>query len=393
MALAGIPNIVNVLYISVARVERRMTRVVVALASQCALTLGLAVPFLHLYGVTGVGIAWFLGQLAVAVPIVLTRRGAFWPRRRRAASPTSWVVQRRLGRHADLVVIAVGPPDGTSQAVVKLADGKLAVRQLVHEYAVLHRLQATETLGDWRRLLPRPLAAGDAGPHSYLAVTALPGAEATGLLRKRGPVCATSTAAAAIAPLARATAESVVVDDEQLSRWVAEPAGVIAANARIAARPRLRDALRRMDDELCGALAGRRLACGWGHGDYWLGNVLVSAEGEPTGIVDWERAAPRDPALLDTVHLLVTTRTLVRGRELGAIVCELAAGARWSAHEERLLDALRRDLCDEHVPTRQLVLLAWLRHVANNLSKRAAYATHRLWLRNNVVAVLDSFDA
>jgi O-antigen/teichoic acid export membrane protein len=83
VALAGIPNVVNVLYISVARIERRMSRVVVALTSQCAITLGLAVPLLHLYGITGVGIAWLVGQIAVAVPIVLTRRSAFWPSRRR----------------------------------------------------------------------------------------------------------------------------------------------------------------------------------------------------------------------------------------------------------------------------------------------------------------------
>jgi O-antigen/teichoic acid export membrane protein len=82
VALAGIPNVVNVLYISVARVERRMTRVVVALTSQCAITLGLAVPLLHLYGVTGVGLAWLAGQVAVAVPIVLTQRSAIRPSRR-----------------------------------------------------------------------------------------------------------------------------------------------------------------------------------------------------------------------------------------------------------------------------------------------------------------------
>jgi O-antigen/teichoic acid export membrane protein len=86
VALAGIPNVVNVLFISVARVERRMSRVVVVLTSQCVITLGLAVPLLHLYGITGVGISWLLGQLAVAVPIAFTQRSAFslWRRRETA---------------------------------------------------------------------------------------------------------------------------------------------------------------------------------------------------------------------------------------------------------------------------------------------------------------------
>jgi aminoglycoside phosphotransferase (APT) family kinase protein len=363
-----------------------MSRVVVALASQCAITLGLAVPLLHHYGITGVGIAWFLGQLAVAVPIVLTRRSAFWPRRDRT--------MRRLRRGPDLTVDAVAPRNGSAGAIVKRARGTLAAQQLAREHAVLRELHAMEKLGDWRRLLPRPLEAGDVGPHSYLAVTVLPGIEASRLLRDRGDVRSTATAAAAIAPLARATAEFAAVADEQLSRWVAEPAAVIAANARIVAQPRLGHALRRLEDELCRALAGRRPAGAWAHGDYWLGNLLVSTDGDqPTGIVDWERSAPGDLAVLDTVHLLVTTRALVRRRELGAIVRELAAGGRWSADEERLLAALREDLGDDDVQARHLVLLAWLRHVSNNLSKRAAYATHRRWLRNNVVAVLESVDA
>jgi O-antigen/teichoic acid export membrane protein len=87
VAFAAIPNVVNVLYVSVARVERRMSRVVVALTSQCVITLGLVVPLLRLYGIGGVGIAWLVGQLAVAVPIVLTRRSAFWSPRRREKAP------------------------------------------------------------------------------------------------------------------------------------------------------------------------------------------------------------------------------------------------------------------------------------------------------------------
>jgi len=305
----------------------------------------------------------------------------------RLALDTSWVVHRRLSRDPDMVVVAVGPPGGPSRAIVKLAEGATAGRQLAHEHVVLRELHASKALDDWRRLVPQPLAGGDAGSRRYLAVTLLPGTEARRLLRRRGEALLTRTAAEAIAGLARGSAESTVVGDEQLSQWVEEPAAVLAGNVRVGAL-RLLEAVRRLDDELRCALAGRRLATGWGHGDYWLGNVLVSADGKKTtGIVDWERAAPGDPAVLDLVHLLVTTRALVRRRELGSIVRELVTGCGWSAEEERLLASFG----DDDVATRHLVLLAWLRHVANNLSKRAGYAGHRIWLRNNVVAVLDLF--
>jgi aminoglycoside phosphotransferase (APT) family kinase protein len=305
----------------------------------------------------------------------------------RLALGTSWVVHRRLGRDQDVLVVAVGPPSGPARAIVKVADGEQARRQLAHEHAVLRELHSNETLDDWRRLVPEPLAGGDAGSRSYLAVTLLPGTDARRLLRRRGEALLTRTAAEAIAGLARASAQSTVVGDEQLSLWVGEPAAVLARNARVGT-PRLQDAVRRLDDELRCALVGRRLATGWGHGDYWLGNVLVSPDGdEPGGIVDWEGAAPADPAVLDLIHLLVTTRALVRRRELGSIVREFVNGCGWSPHEKRLLGTFG----DDDLATRDLVLLAWLMHVTNIVSKRARFAGHRIWLRNNVVAVLDLF--
>jgi O-antigen/teichoic acid export membrane protein len=74
VAVAAIPSVINVMYVSVARVERRMRRMMIPLVSQCALVLSLAVPFLHLYGPAGVGLAWLFGQAVVAAGILATER-------------------------------------------------------------------------------------------------------------------------------------------------------------------------------------------------------------------------------------------------------------------------------------------------------------------------------
>jgi LysM repeat protein/O-antigen/teichoic acid export membrane protein len=73
LALGTLPNLVNMLYLSVARVRNRIVAIVVVQAALCALTLGLSYPLLHLYGVSGVGIAWLTSQTLVALGIALAR--------------------------------------------------------------------------------------------------------------------------------------------------------------------------------------------------------------------------------------------------------------------------------------------------------------------------------
>jgi O-antigen/teichoic acid export membrane protein len=75
LALAAVANVVNTIAVSAARVQRRMTFVVVVLGSQCVLSLGLAVPLLRLYGIVGVGLAWLIGQVAVALAVAVAQVG------------------------------------------------------------------------------------------------------------------------------------------------------------------------------------------------------------------------------------------------------------------------------------------------------------------------------
>jgi O-antigen/teichoic acid export membrane protein/hydroxymethylpyrimidine pyrophosphatase-like HAD family hydrolase len=75
LAVGAVANVVNAIAVSAARVRRRMTVVVAVLASQCALSLGLAVPLLRLYGIVGVGLAWLIGQLSVAAAVAVAHVG------------------------------------------------------------------------------------------------------------------------------------------------------------------------------------------------------------------------------------------------------------------------------------------------------------------------------
>jgi hypothetical protein len=194
----------------------------------------------------------------------------------------------------------------------------------------------------------------------------------------------------AIGELHRGTVSKVVVDSEMLRSWVTEPLIVL----RKLMTPRWNKAknhlaLNKLENELCGALSERLLPVCWIHGDFTPSNILVSRNGQRvTGIVDWELAASNEWPQLDVIWLLITTRMIVRKRELGDIVREILEGSLWDSLEDSLLNAARLNVPGDNVDLRTSVLLCWLKHITCNLNKSSRYARHRLWIAKNIEGVL-----
>jgi O-antigen/teichoic acid export membrane protein len=90
LALGALPNLVLALAVSVARVQRRLRRAVIATGTEAVLALGLVTPLLHAFGVPGVGIAWVGSQCVVAAGLLLT-----W--RRALGAETTQVASAHLG--------------------------------------------------------------------------------------------------------------------------------------------------------------------------------------------------------------------------------------------------------------------------------------------------------
>jgi aminoglycoside phosphotransferase (APT) family kinase protein len=307
-----------------------------------------------------------------------------------ALRPHSSRFQRRLSTDPETLVAALGPRAGPAELIVKVATAAPASRHLCHEFAALRHLRSLDALAAWRDLIPEPRALVRLESGAAVAFGALPGKEARLLLGSSTQDGLLRTAMTAISGLTGATADLAVVGDDELDRWIREPGAVLRRTTQIDRDVRLRKSFTRLEGELRQAFEGRQVATAWAHGDFWLGNVLVCADtGRITGIIDWERAGPREPAVLDCVNLLLTTAALLRREELGAVVCRLAAGGWRARGEQRLLAGLRSRFGGEAVSLRHLILLAWLRHTAGNLSTRAFYGRRRVWLRRNVLAVLE----
>ena len=129
---------------------------------------------------------------------------------------------------------------------------------------------------------------------------------------------------------------------------------------------------------------------GFGHGDFFAGNLLVEG-GRLTGVIDWDSAGPGRLPLLDVLQVVMTARFRPAAREWGpAVVGELMPWARRSG------DALARDYCarvglepDPRVLER-LVAAYWLDRAASQLATHAEHWEDREWIAANVEFVARS---
>ncbi len=433
LALSAIPNMVTAFFISVARVQRRVIAIVTVLGSLCILVLILSYLLLKTIGITGVGWAWLISQSIVAGVLLSTQLRAVWvalvvkleplvlvgqpllrywnnrahlerasqlipsivptiPPIADAPLPDTWTNRRCISTVNDTVVIAMGAPNRAPTVALKLPQTDFAFRSLQRQKAVLKTLWDDTRLGEWRALLPKLLAEGNVSGQPYVVEQILPGIEARQIVsdpaaRLRMQVAAVN----AIGKLHRLTANAVVVNEERLVRWIDEPLRLIRDVTRTLPRAAdHQDAIARLAVELRQALLGRRLSVSWVHGDFAPGNILVTPDGSAlTGIVDWDLAQPDDLPLLDLIQLVLSTRMLVQRRELGEVLGGLLRGEKWTPHEQALLDQAQSARVEDRVSPRAMLLLCWLRHVSDNVTKSTRYANHWLWVAKNIEAVLE----
>ncbi len=373
LAGSAIPYAVVSVHANLARVRRQMGKLITIYASLAVIVLGAGTPLLSAFGRDGMAGAWLAGQLLVAGWLLLAPRvpavGPLW----------SWRL-RPLARVAGGLRVVTRPPTGGGARVFGLGFG----RDDIAAYAHVARDERGDALIERRRtalarlpssqVVPETLFGGRLRGRRFEVERALPGVPAARALAEGLPI--ESLLAGTFAALAPVHGHGVeqVVGEELLQELVDRPASILEAHTPARDRPTLA-ALRR---ELREGLADRRLVVCPTHGDLWPGNVLLGPGGEVTGIVDWESASPAGLAGVDRVHLMLTSRALATGRELGAVVADIL-------RRPAPVAALDPDL----LPMRTQILLAWLLHVSGNLAKSDRYRRSPLWRRANVRPVLD----
>jgi O-antigen/teichoic acid export membrane protein len=73
LAIAALPNILNMIYVSRRRVENRIAGVVGVYSANALLVLGLSFLLMPSFGITGVGVAWVISQTVIAFVLLVQR--------------------------------------------------------------------------------------------------------------------------------------------------------------------------------------------------------------------------------------------------------------------------------------------------------------------------------
>ncbi len=197
LVLAALPNAFIAIFISIARVRRRMKAIMVVLTAMAAATLTVSYLLLANYGITGIGIAWLAIQTVVAAVLLVTQLFPLWrhelkfglPSQLRStvqrlrlnlvrcghlaairkitpeilaripllaglSLPTSWKVLANIHTNSDVAVFRLGPTRQSPVAILKLARSSAANRSLHRRGTALAELHSMAALREWRALLP-----------------------------------------------------------------------------------------------------------------------------------------------------------------------------------------------------------------------------------------------
>ena len=417
LALSAVPYTVTSLALSRARVRQQMKVVVAGHAAIFVLCVGAAAALQPRHGLAGVGTGVLLGQSAVAAAVLTMRFG------RVEAAPGGGLVaqiaglrnrlrrldaNRRLeallaridlpddlldGRarlisaHNDMVIAELSGPD--RDVVVKVATSRRARAGLIDHVRSLHAVgtnRARDVLGP-----SIPVLIGEAASRRcrYAVETRCDGtANSPALLDEASRPTAMGAVAAYIVRFHSLTARQCVVDEAMVEAMVDRPLAIVAARCAPGSA-RTEAQIRSLREELGAALLGRRLVIARTHGDLTPGNVLLSADGSMvTGLVDWESSRADGIPDLDRAMFVLALRRERTGAEFGPMVLEAAANPLFfDPVEASFLEGPPNDA--DRLSNRHRVLLAWLAHIESNLRKSGRYGSSRIWLRRNVLAVVE----
>ena len=442
LALSTIPWAFTTIRLSVARAEGRTLLVAIVQSATLIIVLTVGLLLLGRMGAVGMALGWLAAQCAVATGIAATAVWKGGPDRaiewlidiasstarlvavfaRPAKAPSDALPDIRgllekahltsdvpirsyrvLASQSDCRTIVLNPDN--LQAVPLLykaassAEGIGSIERMVKR---LWAFTGDPRLSDTIALTPEILAIEQTEHGLHLLERRFPGQDGRAFVhdeRRRPEVL--GAAARTIAAIHGRTIVPAALSKNWLADWIDDPIAALSSLPPITQnRRRHDDALERLRSEQHAFWHRRRVALGWGHGDFSLGNIIIEPidgdDGQPrfgvSGIVDWEQARPDTPAGLDICNLAITTRSLVRGEEIGQTVRMLLHSPRWEPEERAWMasasSAEGNDWLLDFEATRAMVALAWLRHVHTNIAKSHRYVESRLWAAANVDWVL-----
>lgn len=260
----------------------------------------------------------------------------------------------------------------TGRGLLRVAVGP-ARRQLEEQCKALEALRGSGPDAIVADRVPWPLAVGKTGLADWSLERRLPGAKPAGTL---GP-----------ALLAECVDFLVALHGVGRSRagWsFGEDAESIAAFRP----PEQRAALAAVGSRLDSALAD--VPSGFGHGDFFLGNLLTEGD-RLSGVVDWDAGGPGRLPLLDLIHLQHLAQYSLADEDWGpSLVRHLFPWAQSGGDDVARVYSSRIGLELRPGLLESLAAAYWLDRVAYTLRTHRQRRTEPRWLARNVDHVLEA---
>jgi len=283
---------------------------------------------------------------------------------------------RRVGR-----AVEYGTPLARQGRTIALADAcvlRVAIgpgRDKIETHRVaLERLAARALPPVVGQRVPRLIAAGKLGLGDWCAEERLPGTAAS---HELAPELLDDCVDFLVALHA--------VEPGETGAPLIESAKIVAASCTQAEH---REAVLELGQGLDAELEG--LPRGFGHGDFWTRNLLVTGN-RLRAVIDWDSATPGRLPLLDLLHLRLSAHRDKTREYLGtALVRHQLPWAEMGGDE--IVDSYcRRIGIDLSGGLLKWVVFAyWLDRVAFEINASADRAERPVWMRNNVEVVLDT---
>jgi hypothetical protein len=272
----------------------------------------------------------------------------------------------------------LGPPSIRSGLVAAMTDKgliRIAVgpsrRQLEGQSRALELLRATGPEAPVAERAPWLLAAGKAGLAEWSLERRLAGSRPAALTDPLRGQCLDFLVALHTA------------GGSDTANLPSEDAKSIAAF-----RPEQAAALAAVGSRLDSALAD--VPRGFGHGDFFLGNLLTEGN-HLSGVVDWDAGGPGRLPLLDLIHLQHLAQYSLADEDWGpSLVRHLFPWAQSGADEAARTYCSRIGLDPEPDLLETLAVAYWLDRVAYTLRTHRQRRTEPRWLARNVDHVLEA---
>ena len=274
-------------------------------------------------------------------------------------------------------------------AVVKVARGRYGEWSLRQDLSIRSRIEDDPVVQGWAHLVASTRWSGDVDNRYVVVEDRLPGSS---LDSNTGDDSTLDRVTEQLYEVHSSTSHTVVADGNRLMTWLCGPAITVSGLLERWGHGGLAQRVRSWASRTADELRGRSTRVCLVHGDLWLGNVL-GRNGDVTGLIDWDQAAPHDAALHDIVHFTFYPAAWERQLDLGlivreALVTDLGEGALGKVLRQRGFDQSCEDIGLE---ARDALTWYWLRHTAR-MSAEPGHANNPRWVARNVVAVASVLD-